>query len=179
MTSTYSIEVRKIIVPNTNKRIRNQNIPILNPNEYTLLYNNWTYEHKEKESEGPKIIDIKQFLFEEFQLKYNRKNICKCCISFWVKRKENPNQLTILICNDNTFLKDTEFKESNNIPVFLSFQEKCTCKLLPVYVDLLKTKLKGQKEIEELTNKLEKQNEEKKRKKSKKNNLKRKIKNYY
>ena len=166
MTSTYSIEVRKIITQNTNKRIGKRNYIILNPNEHTLLYNNWTYEHKEKESEGPKITDIKQFVFEEFQIKINRKNICRCCISFWVKRKENPNQLTILNCDDNTFLKDTEFKESNNIPVFLSFEEKCTCKNLSIYVELLKNKLKEQKTanlIEELTNKLEKQNEDKKK----------------
>ena len=163
MTSKYSIEVRKITIQNFRRCINRTYLNILNPNEHTLLYN-FDYEYKENESDGPKIKDIKDFLFEEFLLKLKRKNTCKCIFSFWGKRKENPNQLILLNYNDGTYLKDTEFKESHEIQIFMSYNEVCTCRMFSLYIDLLNQKLKEKentKLIEGLKQKIEEQNKEK------------------
>ena len=173
MTSKYSIEVRKITIQNFRRCINRTYLNILNPNEHTLLYN-FDYEYKENESDGPKIKDIKDFLFEEFLLKLKRKNTCKCIFSFWGKRKENPNQLILLNYNDGTYLKDTEFKESHEIQIFMSYNEVCTCRMFSLYIDLLNQKLKEKentKLIEGLKQKIEEQNKEKEKQIEKDKNI--------
>lgn len=96
-------------------------------NNKTLMYK-ITYEQKNKDENGPKLIEIKDFVFEYF-LKLER-NICKCCINFL--REVNDYSISCYYFTQRGISENQYFKKSE-ITMFINLNENYNCNKLNEY----------------------------------------------
>ena len=115
------------------------------------------YEYQ-KDENGPKIIDIKDFVFEKL---VEKRNTCKCCLLFLKDCPRNSNYYEQMTNIDDMYFKKTElYKGKDELVIFIKKGENCTCNNLAEYKKVLQTRKKQEKEIEELKKTIE---EEKKK----------------
>ena len=159
MSKKYLIEI-KILTSgfcNLNGRLaihKNNNISL------RKLY----YEQQKEDKNGPKIIDIKDFVFEQL---LEERNDCKCCFLFLKQCNFNNNYYEEIKGIDDKYFKQTGlYQQKDEITIYIRNGEACTCHNLAEYKKTLETKKKQEKEIEELKKTLEE--EKKKREEEKK-----------
>ena len=166
MNQKYKIVINKLTDNITNIRIGNTNKLAIHRNKLVYLYN-ITYEEQNKSEEGPKILDIKDFVFEQL-ITYKERNTCKCCLNFMQLVSNNNNFYELVRFNDDLYFKKTVlYKGKDEIEIFISFNESCTCNKLAEYKKNLETKRKHEKEIEDLkkfAEEMKRQSEEREKK---------------
>ena len=118
------------------------------PKNNNIFLRNLYYEQQKEDENGPKIIDIKDFVFEQL---LEERNDCKCCFLFLKQCNFNNNYYVEIKDIDDKYFKKTElYQKKDELTIYIRNGETCTCHNLAEYKKALETKKKQEKEIEEL-----------------------------
>lgn len=154
MSKKYLIEIKILTTDFCNNIRGTLAIPINN----NLLLDKLYYEQQKEDKDGPKIIDIKDFVFEQL---LEKRNDCKCCFLFLKQCPFNNNFYVEIKGIDDKYFKKTElYQNKDELTIYIKKNETCTCNNLAEYKKALETRKKQEKEIEDLKKMLE---EEKKK----------------
>ena len=118
------------------------------PKNSNIFLRKLYYEQQKEDENGPKIIDIKDFVFEQL---LEERNDCKCCFLFLKQCNINNNYYVEIKHIDDKYFKKTElYQQKDELTIYIKYGETCTCHNLAEYKKALETKKKQEKEIEEL-----------------------------
>ena len=156
MSTKYKIQIRILTSDFVYKKLdKFTRINGIYKNNYVFL-DDLFYEYQ-KDENGPKIIDIRDFVFEKL---VEKRNTCKCCLLF-LKEFRSSNYYVQMTNIDDMYFKKTElYKGKDELVIYIKKGENCTCNNLAEYKKVLQARKKQEKEIEELKKTLE---EEKKK----------------
>ena len=118
------------------------------PKNSNIFLRKLYYEQQKEDENGPKIIDIKDFVFEQL---LEERNDCKCCFLFLKQCNINNNYYVEIKDIDDKYFKKTElYQQKDELTIYIKYGETCTCHNLAEYKKALETKKKQEKAIEEL-----------------------------